>query len=141
MFHTNKFNIISSVVTLSKMTGHIITFKRKHFNWLNSSGKYIVLMKSNYSDVTLVSDDQKLFHAHRFILSAFSPFFKNILLNNPNPHPLIYLRGIHNEDLYSILQFIYLGKVSVFPNNIKRFALAAQDLQVKKLADNNRLGN
>ena len=32
-----------------------------------------------YSDVTLVSDDNFTFKAHKFMLSACSPVFKNIL--------------------------------------------------------------
>merc|ERR1712098_249519 len=72
---------------------------------------------------------------------TFSPYFKDILINNPHPHPLIYLRDVNHEDLYSILEFIYLGKASVYPSNMKRFALAAKDLQIKKLADNIRFGN
>ena len=40
-----------------------------------------------FADVTLVSDDQIQIPAHKFILSAFSPVLKNILLNIPIPTP------------------------------------------------------
>ena len=97
--------------------------------------------KKGFCDVTLVSDDQIPFQAHRFVLSAFSPVLKNILLNNPHSHPLIYLRGVNHQELDSILQFIYLGKASVNNSNMKRFVQATKDLQVKKLAENIRMGN
>ena len=66
-----------------------------------------------FSDVTLVSDDQIPFQAHRYVLSAFSSVLKDILLKNPHSHPLIFLRGVNHQELFSFLQFIYLGKVSV----------------------------
>ena len=89
-----------------------------------------------FCDVTLVSDDQKPFKAHRYILSFFSPVLKNILINNPHSHPLIYLRGVNHQDLASIMQLIYAGKTSVYHSNFKSFTQAAKHLQIKKLAEN-----
>ena len=94
-----------------------------------------IFKEKSFSDVTLVSDDQIPFPAHRYILSAFSPVLKTILLNNPHSHPLIFLRGVNHQELDSILQFIYLGKASVYHGNMRRFAQAAKDLQIKKLAE------
>ena len=48
----------------------------------------------------------KPFQAHIYVFSAFSPVLKNILLNIPHPHPLIYIRGVNQQELDSILQFI-----------------------------------
>ena len=87
------------------------------------------------SDVTLVSDDEIPFQAHKFVLSAFSPVLKDILLNNPHPNPLIFLRGIKQEELSSILQFIYMGETTVNKRDGDRIARAAEDLQIKILED------
>ena len=38
--------------------------------------------EGKHSDVTLVSDDQSLFKAHKIVLSACSPVFKKIIENN-----------------------------------------------------------
>ena len=81
-----------------------------------------VMKESSFSDVTLVSDDQKPLKAHRYVLGYFSPVLKNVLLANPHPNPLVYLRGVNHEELDSILQFIYLGKALVCHRNMKRFA-------------------
>ena len=89
--------------------------------------------ETSFSDVTLVSDDHIPFHAHKYILSVFSPVLKNILLNNPHSHPLIYLGSVKGEELYSILQFIYFGNVLISPSNLNRLAQAAEDLQIKQL--------
>ena len=49
-------------------------------------------MRANeFCDVTLASVDGQQFKAHKLILSASSLFFKKILLNNLNHHPLIFM--------------------------------------------------
>ena len=45
--------------------------------------------QEEFMDVTLACDDDTQLKAHKVILSACSPFFKNILLKNPHPSPLI----------------------------------------------------
>ena len=123
------------------MSGQIHHLKWKNLISNKSSCLNTVFSNNQFADVTLVSDDYSTFFAHKYVLSTFSLYFKDILLNNPHPHPLIYLRGIHHEDLYALLQLMYLGKAWVYPSDMKRFALAARDLQIKKLADNIRFGN
>ena len=128
--------------TYLKMTEDIIcTLKWKDFSPNVKSRLSDVIKEQSFCDVTLVSDDQKPFQAHRYVLSTFSPVLRDILLNNPHSHPLIYLRGVNHQELDSILQFIYFGKTWVDHSHIKKFAEAAKDLQIKKLAENIRLGN
>ena len=67
--------------------------------------------QKDFTDVTLVSADSNQTEAHRGILAASSPFFRNILLKNPHPKPLLYLSNVDQARLTSILQFIYLGQV------------------------------
>ena len=74
----------------------------------------------DFPDVTLVSADGKnQIEAHKGILAASSPFFRNILLKNPHPKPLLYLGNLDQARLTSILQFIYLGQVCDFTFTIK----------------------
>merc|ERR1719347_1429847 len=91
--------------------------------------------EGRYSDVTLVSDDQTQFKAHKIVLSACSPFFKNIIESNPSQHPLIYLRGIQSYEMESILQFMYLGEGKFFLDRMREFIKVAQDLEVKDISD------
>ena len=69
-----------------------------------------LLAEGHFTDVTLVSDDHKQMQAHKIVLSAFSPVLKNLLLNNPHSHPLLYLRGVEQQELQSILQFMYQSR-------------------------------
>ena len=105
------------------MTADIIyTLKWKYFSPNVKSRVSDVIKEQSFCDVTLVSDDQKPFQAHRYVLSTFSPVLKEILLKNPHSHPLIYLRGVNHQELDSILQFIYFGKTWVDHSHIKKQA-------------------
>ena len=89
------------------MNEELIFDLKRNFSSSNvASRAFYDFTENSFYDVTLVSDDQKPFQAHRYVLSIFSPVLKNILFNNPQSHPLIYLRGVNHQELYSILQFI-----------------------------------
>merc|ERR1712129_388993 len=118
-----------------KMYQEIFTLKWKFFIPNLSSSLSDVFTENCYSDVTLVSDDKIPFRAHKYVLSASSPVLKNILLHNSHSHPLIYLRGVHHQELESILQFIYLGEASFYHRDMNRFIQVAKDLQIKQLAE------
>ena len=88
-----------------------------------------LLESHEFSDVTLVSDDQHIFRAHKFMLSASSPVFKTIIDNNPQ-NTSIFLRGIAKEELDSILQFIYLGEATVYQEKMNEFVKIAKELKI-----------
>ena len=90
--------------------------------------------EGRYSDVTLVSDDQTQFKAHKIVLSACSPVFKKIIDSNPSQHPLIYLRGIQSYEIESILQFMYLGEGKFYQERMGEFIKVAKDLEVKEIS-------
>ena len=73
------------------MTEDIIyTLKWKYFSPNVKSRVSNVINEQSFCDVTLVSDDQKPFQAHRYVLSTFSPVLEKYSPQQP-PHPLIYL--------------------------------------------------
>ena len=86
--------------------------------------------KTDFSDVTLVTTDQKQLQAHKLVLGAASQFFRGVLINNPHPHPLIYLKDVTHTDLKLILQFIYLGKCQVPHGCVERFLEVGKQLYV-----------
>merc|ERR1712133_78574 len=71
--------------------------------------------------------------AHKVILAASSPFFDKILQRNKHPHPLIYLRGFHSQDLLAILDFLYFGEANVYQENLDSFLAIADELKLKGL--------
>ena len=92
-----------------------------------------------FSDVTLACDGDVQIEAHKIILSASSPFFRSILKKNKHPHPLIFLKGLRNALLVSILDFIYDGEVNISHEDLNEFLAAAEDLKVKGLSEENKL--
>ena len=101
-----------------------------------------IMASDDFVDVTLISDDKKQSKAHRNILSACSPIFRDILQVSPkNNHPVIYLRGIQHSDMESILQFIYLGETSINQDRIDDFLLTAKDLEIRELGDNVKISS
>ena len=84
-------------------------------------------------DVSLVCDDFQI-QAHKVILSACSPFFRTILLHNPHPHPLIYIKGMKYKEIENILHFMYMGEVSLAQDDLSSYLAVASSLKVKGLS-------
>jgi len=89
----------------------------------------------DFFDVTLACDDEQI-QAHKVILSACSPFFRNVLRRNPHQNPLLYLKGVKYTDLQSVLNFMYHGEVNVAQEELNSFLAVAEDLRVKGLTQN-----
>ena len=83
-------------------------------------------------DVTLACEDRQI-SAHKLILSACSTFFRSLFKSNPHNHPLLYLRGVKFKELVGILNFIYLGQVSVAEEDLNSFLAVAAELKVRGL--------
>ena len=88
----------------------------------------------DFSDVTLVCEDDHQIEAHRVILSACSPVFKTILRKNKHSHPMVYMRGLKAKDLVAIVDFIYLGEANIYEEDLDIFLALAEELQLKGLA-------
>ena len=90
--------------------------------------------ESNFSDVTLVCEEDVEIEAHKIILSASSPFFNRVLKKNKHSHPMIYMRGLKAKDLVAIVDFMYQGEVNIFQEDLDAFLALADELQLKGLA-------
>lgn len=86
-----------------------------------------------FFDVTLASEDENQIQAHKVIIGACSPFFRNILRKNSHNHPLLYLKGVKYKDLVSVLNFMYHGEVNVAQDDLNSFLAVAEELRVKGL--------
>ena len=83
-------------------------------------------------DVTLACEDKQV-EAHKLILSAGSTYFRSLFKLNPHSHPLLYLRGVKFKELLGILNFIYLGQVSVAEEDLNSFLAVAAELKIRGL--------
>ena len=85
-------------------------------------------MDTDFSDVTLVCEEDQSIEAHRIILTACSPFFSTVLKRNKHSHPMIYMRGWKAKDLAAIVDFIYLGEANVYQEDLDVFLALAEEL-------------
>ena len=88
----------------------------------------------DFADVTLACEDGQQVKAHKVILSASSPFFKNLLKINTHPHPLIVMKGMKVKDLAAIVDFIYYGETQIYQEHLDTFLAIAEDLKLKGLS-------
>jgi len=91
--------------------------------------------EKDFFDVTLACEDSQV-SAHKVILSACSPFFRNVLRRNPHQHPLLYLKGVKYQEMLSVLNFMYMGEVNVAQEELNSFLAVAEELRVKGLTQN-----
>ena len=89
--------------------------------------------EKDFFDVSLVCEDSGQVEAHKVVLAACSPFFKEVLRRNPHQHPLIYLKGVKLSDLASILNFMYLGEANIAQDDLNKFLAVSEELQIKGL--------
>ena len=101
----------------------------------NIVSTYKDLMRNiDFSDVTLVCENNQQIEAHRVILSACSPFFRSMLLSSKHSHPMIYMRGVNAKDLVAIVDYVYHGEAEVCKKDLDRFLALADSLQLKGLS-------
>ena len=105
--------------------------------------------EADFFDVRIACYDEKnsikTIPAHKVVLSACSPFFKDLLraLNEDQQQagiqnkPLIFLKGISYHQIQAMLDFMYTGQTKVRETELDTFLAAAEELQVKGLINSN----
>ncbi|XP_045595762.2 protein bric-a-brac 2, partial [Procambarus clarkii] len=88
----------------------------------------------HFVDVTLACDGQQL-KAHKVVLSACSPYFKELLQGNPCTHPIIILRDVAYTHMRSLLEFMYAGEVNISQVQLGAFLHTAEALKIRGLAE------
>lgn len=70
------------------------------------------------------------------VLSACSPYFQKLLLENPCKHPVIILpQEVSFLDLQFVIEFVYRGEVDVGQDELHSLLRTAEQLQIKGLCD------
>ncbi|RXG56467.1 Longitudinals lacking protein-like [Armadillidium vulgare] len=88
----------------------------------------------HFVDVTLACDGRQL-KAHKVVLSACSPYFKELLQGNPCSHPIIILKDVAYTHMRSLLEFMYAGEVNISQAHLGSFLHTAEALKIRGLAE------
>ncbi|XP_033230423.1 protein abrupt-like isoform X1 [Belonocnema kinseyi] len=88
----------------------------------------------DFVDVTFACDGRRQ-TAHKVVLSACSPYFKELFKTNPCKHPIIFMRDVEFEHLQSLLEFMYAGEVNISQAELPTFLRTAEALQIRGLTD------
>ena len=84
-----------------------------------------------FTDVILVSDDLIPIEAHKTVLSAASPILKKLLMINDSTYkPMIFMKSLKHKEIVSLLDFIYLGKIALFQEEVENFLDICKDLDI-----------
>ena len=114
----------------------MIDLKKKDFQAWTQGTVQKAYDSSNFTDVTLATDDAKIISAHKLILCSSSSFFENILTQHNHPNPLIVLSGVQHDVLKSVLDFVYLGQARVSSSQVDSFMQAARTLKINGISEN-----
>ena len=94
------------------------------------------MKKTNqFTDVTLVCDDQIQIRAHKIILCAGSSVFSQIIGSLPKNDPVIFLRGVQHQEMESLLEFLYIGQTNVAKERLKEFLDVSKSLDIREISN------
>ena len=89
-------------------------------------------------DCTIMCEDSAV-RAHKVVLSACSPYFQKIFMDNPGKHPIIVLKDVRCWEMQCILDFMYKGETSVPEPQLTSLIKAAESLKVRGLTSSDQL--
>ncbi|XP_050295088.1 protein bric-a-brac 1-like isoform X2 [Anthonomus grandis grandis] len=95
-----------------------------------------LFQSQSFVDVTLACDGQSV-KAHKMVLSACSPYFQSLFVENPCQHPIVILKDIKWPELKAAVEFMYKGEINVSQEQIGPLLKVAETLKIRGLADVN----
>lgn len=95
-----------------------------------------LLQNESFVDVTLACDGNSI-KAHKIVLSACSPYFQSLFVDNPCQHPIIIMRDVKWHELKAVVEFMYKGEINVSQEQIGPLLRVAEMLKIRGLADVN----
>ena len=118
------------------MNEKVVQFNWNEFESSAVKTRFDLLESKRFSDVTLVTDDQAQFEAHRIILASASNIFNKLFSSvSGDKSSLIFLNGVKSNELRDILQYIYLGNVPVEKRRVRDFLRVARDFQIPSIEE------
>ena len=112
----------------------VLKWSEYHLNVADSFK--IMRADGDFLDTTVACSGSEQLQAHRVVLSAFSPYLKGMLRNNPAQHPVLIMpANVKFGDLHSLLEFMYHGEVRVPADSLESLMSLAQLLKIKGLTE------
>ena len=91
----------------------------------------LLMIKSPFEILKLLSFPGESFKAHRLVLAACSAHFSKLFSNSTlNGQLIVILEGTHHQDLQILLQFMYKGVAYLHQDRIESVLRTAEVLQV-----------
>lgn len=89
-----------------------------------------------FLDVSLMASNSKTIQAHRLVLCACSPLFEALLAGDEmskHSHPMLCFNQIDYEHLYSLVEFMYRGTMTVTQETLPLIMKSAKILRIHGL--------
>jgi len=95
-----------------------------------------LLEEESLVDVTLSADGQFI-RAHRVILSACSPYFRQLFKSSflNDKSPVIIMKDVDFDNLKCLVEYMYKGEANVPQQMLPSFIQTAESLQIRGLCD------
>ena len=93
---------------------------------------YQLWEQSHLTDVTLATEG-KTFLAHKMLLSACSPYFRHLFINNPCKHPTVFLKDVPQRHMELLLEYMYAGRIAVKHSELAEVLKTASSLKIRGL--------
>ncbi|XP_069999294.1 protein jim lovell isoform X2 [Penaeus vannamei] len=107
-------------------------------SWNNHSATFCHMLsafrqKDKYTDAMLACEG-KFYPVHKLVLSTCSQYFEEMFDHTLGKHPIVLLQDVKCDEIEALLNFMYVGIVSVAQKDLTRFFKVAELLQIKGLA-------
>ncbi|KAI9562250.1 hypothetical protein GHT06_013215 [Daphnia sinensis] len=110
-----------------------------NLEWKNQSAFLVQALSSlrqndTLTDCTLAADGRHI-KAHRLILCACSPYFKELLADHCDKQAIIFLNNVNYSLLKLIVEYIYKGCVNIDHTELQKFLQTARALKISGLVN------
>lgn len=108
-----------------------MTIEWSHFSEALASDLWQFYNSSDYSDVTIYTDDGHQIKSHRIVLAMCSDYFRDLFKKNQTPNCIVCLPNISSGIVQKIFTLVYAGLVKLPQSEMQKFVKAAKFLKLK----------
>lgn len=119
------------------MADGLFYLKCNNFNKILSSQYEVLRDEKTLTDITFVCDGRRV-EAHKLVLYACSPFFKQLIEEDlGQKHLVFFFSDVKYEIMKAIIDYMYLGEVHIQNDYLKDFIRVAEKLKIRGLVKDN----